>query len=131
MPGLMSIACTNRLSKRLWRVGKGWCQLKDFHFKRGEALCLHHVRLHKEQGYGSVHIICGCNNVNGEFWAIVSDEKTTLQSFQEYGLRFDIEGNFWDDQSNGWNVQKSANRSVPALSKLWFILAVATLDVTA
>jgi hypothetical protein len=115
----------------IWRAGKGWCQLKDFHFKRGEALCLHHVRLHKEQWYGPVYIICGCNNVNGEFWAIVSDEKTTLQSFQEYGLRFDIEENFLDDQSNGWNVQKSEIRSVPALSRLWFILAVATLYVTA
>ncbi|WP_250565111.1 transposase [Adonisia turfae] len=115
----------------IWRKGQGWCQLKDFHFNRGEVLCFHNVRLHKEQGYGPVHIIFGCNNVNGEFWAIVSDEKTTLQSFQDYGLRFDIEENFLDDQSNGWNVQKSEIRSVPALSRLWFILAVATLYVTA
>jgi hypothetical protein len=115
----------------IWRKGKGWHQLKDFHFKRGEALCFHNVRIHKEQWYGPVHIIFGCNNVNGEFWAIVSDEKTTLQAFQEYGLRFDIEENFLDDQSNGWNVQKSEIRSVPALSRLWFILAVATLYVTA
>ncbi len=35
------------------------------------------------------------------------------------------------DQSNGWNVQKSEMRSVPALSRLWFILAVATLYLTA
>ncbi|MDV2997541.1 MAG: hypothetical protein N4J56_007246 [Chroococcidiopsis sp. SAG 2025] len=73
----------------------------------------------------------GCNNVNGEFWAIVSDEPTTLQSFQEYGWRFDIEENFLDDQSNGWNVHKSDIRSRCALSRLWFILAVATLYVTA
>lgn len=33
----------------LWRTGKGWCQLKACPFKRGEALCLQHVRLHKEQ----------------------------------------------------------------------------------
>jgi hypothetical protein len=26
----------------IWRTGKGWCQLKEFHFKRGYALCLHH-----------------------------------------------------------------------------------------
>ncbi len=79
----------------IWRSGKGWCQLKDFHLKWGEAICLHHVHLHKEQGYGPVHLIIGRNNnVKGEFWAIVSDEKTTLQTFQEYGLRFDIEENF-------------------------------------
>ena len=115
----------------IWRAGKGWCQLKDFHFKPGEALCFHNVRIHKEHWYGPVHLIFGCNNINGEFWAIVSNEKTTLQTFQEYGLRFDIEENFLDDQSNGWNVQKSEIRSVSALSRLWFILAVATLYVTA
>ena len=29
----------------VWRNGKGWRQLKDFHFARGEALCFHNVRL--------------------------------------------------------------------------------------
>ena len=33
-------------------------------------------------------------------WAL-RDEKTTLQAFAEYGLRFDIEENFLDDQSAG------------------------------
>ena len=78
-----------------------------------------------------MHLIFGRNNVNGEFWAIVSDEKTTLKTFEEYGLRFDIEETFLDDQSNGWNVQRSEIRCVCALSRLWFILAVATLYVTA
>lgn len=115
----------------IWRSGKGLHQLHDFHFKRGEALCLHNIRLHKHQQYGPVHVIVGRNNVNGEFWAIVSDEKTTLKTFAEYGLRFDIEENFLDDQSNGWNMQKSEIRSAPALSRLWFILAVATLYLSA
>lgn len=115
----------------IWRSGQGWCQLKDFHFQPGEARCFHHIRLHKELRYGPVHLIFGRNNVNGEFWAIVSDEKTNLKTFEEYGLRFDIEENFLDDQSNGWNIQRSEIRSVCALSRLWFILAVATLYVTA
>ena len=115
----------------IWRQGNGCCQLRDFHFNLGEAQCFHNVRLHKEEQYGPVHIILGRNNVNGEFWAIVSDEKTTLQTFREYALRFDIEENFLDDQSNGWNIQKSDIRSVCALSRLWFILALATLYVTA
>ena len=115
----------------IWRGKKGWCQLKDFHFNCGEARCLHNVRLHKGEYYGIVHIIVGRNNLNGEFWAIVSDEKTNLQTFAEYGLRFDIEENFRDDQSGGWNIQKSAIRDVCSLSRLWFILGVATLYVTA
>nr|WP_239125118.1 hypothetical protein [Leptolyngbya sp. CCY15150] len=115
----------------VWRAGKGWQQLNDFRLQRGEALCLHTVKLHKQAWYGSVHVVLGYNHVNGEFWAIVSDEPTNLQTFREYGLRFDIEEAFLDDQSNGWNLQKSEIRSVCALSRLWFILAVATLYVTA
>ena len=53
-----------------------------------------------------------------------------LQTFAEYGLRFDIEENFLDDQSGGWNIQYSMIRDVCALSRLWFILAVATLYVS-
>ncbi|MGA7934620.1 MAG: hypothetical protein WCA35_13820 [Kovacikia sp.] len=51
----------------LWRVDKGWCQFKDFHLKRGEALCFHNVRLHKGQWFNPVHVAFGYNNVNGEF----------------------------------------------------------------
>ena len=58
-------------------------------------------------------------------------KRPPYRSFQEYGWRFDIEETFLDDQSNGWNVQKSEIRSVCALSRLWFILAVVTLYVTA
>ncbi|MEL7086129.1 MAG: hypothetical protein AAGM36_16715, partial [Cyanobacteria bacterium J06597_1] len=48
-----------RLKKDSWikRDGHGWCQLKDFHFQWGQAVCLHNVRLHKQAGFGPVHII--------------------------------------------------------------------------
>lgn len=115
----------------IWRTHKGWHQLKDFHFAPGEARCFQYVKLHKSQWYGPVHLVFGRNNVNGEFWAIISDEKTNLQTFQEYGWRFDIEEAFLDDQSNGWNLQQSEIRSVCDLSRLLFILALATLYVTA
>lgn len=115
----------------IWRAKKGWSQLKDFHLQRGEALCLHNVKLHKREWYGPVHVAFGYNNLNGEFWAIVSDEPTNLQTFSEYALRFDIEEAFLDDQSNGWNLQKSEIRDLCALSRLLFIMAVASLYVTA
>lgn len=115
----------------IWRRGRGWQQLSAFHLGHGEALKLHHVYLHKDQRYGPVHLLVGRNGVNGEFWALVSDEPTRLHTFAEYGLRFDIEESFLDDQSNGWNVQRSKIRSVAALSRLWFVLALATLYLTA
>jgi hypothetical protein len=43
----------------VWRVGHGWCQLKDIHLQRGEALCWHTVKLHKGKWYGPVHIVFG------------------------------------------------------------------------
>ncbi|MEL6385038.1 MAG: transposase, partial [Cyanobacteria bacterium J06626_18] len=75
----------------IWRAGKGWRQLKDFRLQRGEALCFHTVKLHKGEWFGPVHVAFGYNNINGEFWAIISDEPTSLHTFEEYGLRFDIE----------------------------------------
>ena len=115
----------------LWRSSKGWSQPKDFRLQPGQVLCWHHVKLHKGQEYGPVHIIFGRNALNGESWAVVSDEPTTLQTFSEYGLRFDIEEAFRDDQSGGWQVQSSQLRSVCVLSRLFFVLALATLYVTA
>ena len=115
----------------IWRSKGGWVQPLAFHLKRGDVRCFHNVKLHKKQWYGPVQIIFGRNNINGELWAVVSDEPTTLQTFQEYGLRFDIEETFLDDQSSGWNWQKSEIRSVTDLSRLCFILALATLYVTA
>ena len=120
-----------RIKSNNWIWRGNWCQAKSFHLSRGEAVCLHNVRIHKGEYYGLVHVIIGRNNVNGELWAIVSDEKTTLQTFSEYGLRFDIEENFLDDQSGGWNIQRSMIRDVRALSRLWFILAVSTIYVSA
>ena len=117
----------HRLAKQDWqRIRVAWrCAFLNsasastsFLTLGGEAICLHNVQLHKGEFYGTVHVIIARNNVNGELWAIVSNEKTTLQTFAEYGLRFDIEENFLDDQSAGWNVQPSMIRDVCALSRL-------------
>ena len=62
----------------IWR-GK-WCQPKNFHLDLGEAICLHNVQVHKSEFYGTVHVILGRNNVNGELWAIISNEQTTLHT---------------------------------------------------
>lgn len=42
-----------------------------------------------------------------------------------------IEESFLDDQSNGWNVQRSKVRLVVALSRLWLLLLLETLYLTA
>ncbi len=115
----------------IWRPGKGWCQVKDFHLGWGQALLLQNVRIHKTNPYGSVNLALAREPINGELWYIVSDQSTTLQTVREYGLRFDIEENFLDDKSNGFQLESSEIRNAPALSRLCLVLAIATLYLTA
>jgi hypothetical protein len=60
-------------------------------------------------------------------WYIVSDQVTSRQTLDEYGLRFDIEENFLDDQSGGFQVQTSEVQTPEALERLFLISAIATL----
>src|SRR5690606_25001231 len=64
---------------------------------------------------------------SGELWYIASDQPTHVQTFDEYGLRFDIEENFLDDKSNGFQLESSLIRSADALARLCLVLALATL----
>ena len=50
-----------------------------------------------------------------------------VETLQEYGLRFDIEENFLDDKSNGFQLESSLIRSAKALERLCFVLAMTTL----
>jgi hypothetical protein len=63
-------------------------------------------------------------------WYLASDELTSQQTLDEYGLRFDIEENFLDDKSGGFQVQTSELQTPEALERLFLILAIATLHFT-
>ncbi|AUB42033.1 IS4 transposase [Nostoc flagelliforme CCNUN1] len=71
------------------------------------------------------------DSVSNELWYIVSDEPTSLQTFREYGERFDIEEEFLDEKSNGFQLEKSLIRSPIALSRLCLVMAITTLFLTA
>jgi len=60
---------------------------------------------------------------------VISDEPTDVQSVEEYGLRFDIEENFLDDKSKGFQLESSLIRSSEALERLGFVLAMTTLSL--
>ena len=62
-------------------------------------------------------------------WYVLSDEPTDGKTFEEYGLRFDIEENFLDDKSNGFQLESSLIRSTQALTRLCFVLAMTTLSL--
>lgn len=106
---------------------RGHCyKVNGIHLSRGEARLLHHVYI-TEKHYGPVHLALGLRKDGKESWFVVSDEPTELRTFEEYGLRFDIEENFLDDKSNGFQLESSLIRSAKALERLCFILAITTL----
>lgn len=63
----------------------------------------------------------------GEHWVIVSDEPTTLQTFAQYRLRFQVEESFLELKSNGFNLEASRLRDKFALSQLCGAIALTML----
>ncbi len=95
---------------------------------RGGVRWVHKVWLTEKQ-FGPLYLALGhVQTAQGyEKWAIASDEPTDLTTFDEYGLRFDIEENFLDDKSGGFQLESSRLRSRDAIARLALLLATATL----
>lgn len=112
--------------RRGWRKG---CKIERLLPPRGRARFLQQVFITR-RSIGPVYLALAwptAGQKDPDPWIIISDEPTGLETFHEYGLRFDIEENFLDDKSNAFQVQKSEIRSADGLSRLFLVLAVATL----
>lgn len=112
------------------RLGHRSAKVQDFTLAPGRALFLHHVALTADH-FGPVSLALARHTSNGEAWAVVSDEPTSVQTFVEYGWRFDIEENFLDDKSNGFQLESSLVRNADALGRLCLVLAVTTVYLVA
>ena len=112
------------------RPGQPPCKVEEFALAPGRALFRHNVAITAEQ-FGPVSLALARHSRTGEYWYIVSDEPTSVQTFEEYGRRFTIEENFWDDKSNGFQLESSLVRDAEALTRLCLVLAVATLYLVA
>ena len=112
------------------RPGQPSCKVADFSLAPGRALFLHKVAITAEQ-FGPVSLALARHTSTGEYWYIVSDDPTTVRTFEEYSRRFDIEENFLDDKSNGFQLESSLVRDADALTRLCFVVAVATLYLVA
>lgn len=110
----------------LHRRGHDSCRINRISLKSGEALFWRHVSVTAKR-FGPVHLALARHSSNSERWSVLSSEPTDVTTFDEYGLRFDIEESFLDDKSNGFQLEASWIRSAEALGRLCFILAVATL----
>lgn len=103
-----------------------WRSVGEIPLQPGSAVLLNNVYL-TGQEYGPVHLaLCYSPDIE-ERWYVASDEPVSIETFREYGLRFDIEENFLDDKSNGFRLEDSKIRSAGELERLCMVIAVATL----
>jgi hypothetical protein len=80
---------------------------------------------------GPVNIaVANPESAKEEPWYIISDAPAGIATLDEYALRFDIEENFLDDKSNGFDVEASKLDDAQAIGRLFLVLAVATLHFT-
>lgn len=110
----------------VYRPGHRRRKVKNIPLACGQARFWHHVYI-TAQRFGPVHLALARPRGGTECWFVISDEPTGLETFDEYGLRFDIEENFLDDKSNGFQLESSLLRSAHVLSRLCFVLAITTL----
>lgn len=109
----------------LYRRGRRRCKVERLSVARGHACFWQQVCL-TEKHYGPVHLAVARPQVGNDIWYVLSDEPTEVTTLEEYGLRFDIEENFLDDKSNGFQLESSLIRSAPALTRLCLVLALMT-----
>src|SRR5918998_5124050 len=119
---------------RIWIKAKFWVypsplspfQVGDVELKPGHMTCWQEVQS-TDHRFGPVHLAVAQPLRRDEYWYVISDETAGLKTWEEYGLRFDIEENFLDDKSNGFQLADSLIRSAEALERLCFVLAITTL----
>jgi hypothetical protein len=74
----------------VYRRGHRRCKINTVSLASGQARFWHDVYITAQQ-YGPVHLALARLRGGTECWFVVSDEPTDLSTFDEYGLRFDIE----------------------------------------
>jgi len=110
----------------LYRPGQCRCKVERLAVARGHACFWHRVCITAKR-YGPVHLAVAQAWQGQDVWYVLSDEPTNGKTFEEYGLRFDIEENFLDDTANGFQLESSLIRSAQALTRLCLVLAMTTL----
>src|SRR4028119_466460 len=104
-----------------------WCKVSSVQLQPGQAYFTPAVSVGKTKPYPNLYLAFAHDQQSHEDWTIVSDEPTTLQTFAQYRLRFQVEESFLDIKSNGFNLEASRLRNQFALSQLCGVIALTTL----
>jgi len=104
-----------------------WCKVSSMALQPGQAYFTPAVSVGKTKPYPKVYLAFAHDKQSQEDWIIVSDEPTTLQTFAQYRLRFQVEESFLDIKSNGFNLEASRLRDKFALTQLCGVIALRLL----
>ncbi len=108
--------------------GRTWA-LRDLGLKPGMRGFLANVRLGGEQ-YGPIELaMAWATGEKDEPWFIASDEAATDQTLVEYGWRMDIEQEFRDDKSGGFQLEDSQISDAESISRLLLVMSIACLHL--
>ena len=113
-------------SFKVRRKGKQTATIRRIFPPAGHAHFLQGVAITDER-FGPISLAIAKHDSNRDEWIVASNEPTSIKTFEQYGLRFDIEENFLDDKSNGFQLESSQIRSAQALERLCLVLSLATL----
>ena len=104
-----------------------WHRVSSVPLLAGQAYCTSAVSIGKTNPCANVYLAFTHDQLSDENWVIVSDEVTTLQTFAQYRLRFQVEESFLDLKSNGFNLEASRLRDKFALGQLCAVIALTML----
>ena len=107
-------------------LGQRLCKVNEVKLAPREICCFHNVTL-TGQRFGPVHVVLGRPTDGPEQWQVVSDEPTSVETFAEYGERFQIEEGFLDDKSALFDLEASRLRDAASLEGLVLVISTATL----
>ena len=110
-----------------FRLEQQWHKVSSIQLQPGQAYFTPAVSIGKTKPYPNVYLAFAHDKQSDEDWMIVSDEPTTLQTFAQYRLRFQVEETFLDIKSNGFNLEASRLRDKLALSQLCGVIALTML----
>ena len=101
------------------RPGQPACKVDDFALAPGRALFLQNVAITAEQ-FGPVSLALARHSRNGEYWYIVSDEPTSVYTFEEYGRRFRLKRTSWTINPTAFSSKaRSCAMPTPSPASAW------------
>lgn len=104
-------------------------ELKYLTPPQAEAILYHRVGLWLDGEYRCNLVLANVRGVR-EPWAVITNEKPSLQTLWQYGLRFRVEELFLDSKSGAFQLEESKIRDRKALERLYLVVALALLFST-